>query len=271
MAQWGMSDASSNAVLWAPTSVRLAPTTTNRDNLYGNTTADAFTTGQTVGMFAMDNAEAGGYSNVTTVAVTSAGSGFTVRPTVVFSAPQKAGGTTAAGNTTAKLVAVAIGGGGGGSSYVNAEVVTINGGTGTSANVTIANTDNSGVVTAVSIVSGQAGSYTALPTLANNAPTGGSGTGLTLDLTIGLNTVTVSANGSGYLTAPSVTIGGTGGVGAVAAASINTSEGDKAPHSGWVLRTEGSGGRAGRVQYEVLVASGSIATDNNADDPLLKP
>jgi hypothetical protein len=30
------------------------------------------------------------------------------------------------------------------------------------------------------------------------------------------------------------------------------------PHAGWVLRTEGSGGRAGRVQYEVLVAMSSI-------------
>jgi len=30
------------------------------------------------------------------------------------------------------------------------------------------------------------------------------------------------------------------------------------PHSGWVLRREGTGGRAGRVTYEVLDASGSV-------------
>jgi hypothetical protein len=29
-------------------------------------------------------------------------------------------------------------------------------------------------------------------------------------------------------------------------------------HSGWVLRTEGTGGRAGRVFYETLVAMGSL-------------
>lgn len=29
-------------------------------------------------------------------------------------------------------------------------------------------------------------------------------------------------------------------------------------HAGWVLRTEGTGGRAGRVQYETLVAMGSL-------------
>lgn len=36
-------------------------------------------------------------------------------------------------------------------------------------------------------------------------------------------------------------------------------------HSGWVLRKEGTGLRAGRVTYEVLVATGSIATDGSDD------
>lgn len=39
----------------------------------------------------------------------------------------------------------------------------------------------------------------------------------------------------------------------------------KPAHSGWVLRKEGTGGRAGRVTYEVLVATGSIATDGSDD------
>lgn len=39
------------------------------------------------------------------------------------------------------------------------------------------------------------------------------------------------------------------------------------PHTGWVLRTVGTGGRAGRVQHEVLVAGG-IETSNVADDPV---
>lgn len=57
MSQWGTSDASSNSVIWAPTSVMLTPNTSNRDSLYGNTTADAFVTGATVGMFAADDGE----------------------------------------------------------------------------------------------------------------------------------------------------------------------------------------------------------------------
>lgn len=37
---------------------------------------------------------------------------------------------------------------------------------------------------------------------------------------------------------------------------------DRAAHAGWVLRTEGSGGRAGRVQNEVLVAMSTITGDD---------
>ena len=39
----------------------------------------------------------------------------------------------------------------------------------------------------------------------------------------------------------------------------------KPAHSGWVIRREGTGLRAGRVTYEVLVATGSIATDGSDD------
>jgi len=47
----------------------------------------------------------------------------------------------------------------------------------------------------------------------------------------------------------------------------NTSASNKSSHpahSGWVLRTAGTGGRAGRVQTEVLVAMGSITGDGSA-------
>lgn len=36
-------------------------------------------------------------------------------------------------------------------------------------------------------------------------------------------------------------------------------------HAGWVLRKEGTGGRAGRVHYEVLVAGSSITGDGSDD------
>jgi hypothetical protein len=37
-----------------------------------------------------------------------------------------------------------------------------------------------------------------------------------------------------------------------------------AAHAGWVLRTEGTGGRAGRVQFETLVAMGSLGAQTAA-------
>lgn len=43
------------------------------------------------------------------------------------------------------------------------------------------------------------------------------------------------------------------------------------PHSGWVLRKEGTGGRAGRVTYEVLVAAGSneFGVPDGSDDAVI--
>jgi len=55
----------------------------------------------------------------------------------------------------------------------------------------------------------------------------------------------------------------------MAYANTADTEADAVPHAGWVLRTEGTGGRAGRVHYEVLVAGSSISGDNVADDSIL--
>lgn len=57
MSQWGKNDAASNSVIWAPTSVKLAPTRANANTLFGNTTADAYVTGTTIGMYGVDDAE----------------------------------------------------------------------------------------------------------------------------------------------------------------------------------------------------------------------
>lgn len=55
---------------------------------------------------------------------------------------------------------------------------------------------------------------------------------------------------------------------AVGQFGVDTSEAqaNKAiPHAGWVLRTEGTGLRAGRVTYETLVAMGSMTGDGSDD------
>lgn len=45
----------------------------------------------------------------------------------------------------------------------------------------------------------------------------------------------------------------------------------KVPHAGWVQVTTGTGGRAGRTQYEVLVAMSSITGDADANTATVTP
>ena len=56
---------------------------------------------------------------------------------------------------------------------------------------------------------------------------------------------------------------------ATATSSLGDSSTSGTAHAGWVLRTVGTGGRAGRVNYETLVAMGTIAGDQ-ADDTEFK-
>ncbi len=46
---------------------------------------------------------------------------------------------------------------------------------------------------------------------------------------------------------------------------VETKVSGKIAHAGYVLRREGTGGRAGRVHYEVLVAMGSLTGDAGDD------
>jgi hypothetical protein len=59
MAQWGNEDSADQSVLWAPSAVKLAPTRANANAMYGNTTANSFVSGATVGMFGADELEVG--------------------------------------------------------------------------------------------------------------------------------------------------------------------------------------------------------------------
>lgn len=68
MSSWGNNDNSANAPYWAVNSTIMnnaqteanvaAPTAANVALLYGNTSADVYTTGQTIGLFGVDAQEA---------------------------------------------------------------------------------------------------------------------------------------------------------------------------------------------------------------------
>lgn len=358
MAQWGSSDASSNAVLWAPTSVKLAPTTTNRDSLYGNTTADAFITGQRVGMFAVDKTEeAVGNGPIVTTTVTFAGSGYTANATVTVTGDGADGAVNAHANSTGKIDLVKIENAGSG--YENNATLVIaapsaitfnantalfedaafNANTGvngtteyittTSAHgftngdrvkyiVASGNTAIGGLTNATSyyVISANTTAFKLSTSSGGTAvdvtPTATSETGHTLRrqdfieissnvlqngdqvtyktaagntvitglanntsyYVVGANATGVylsTANGGSRISLSTPGLSETGhsftGQTATAVATVGGAANKGIPHTGWVLRTEGSGGRAGRVQYEVLVAGG-IVTDGSDDSVL---
>lgn len=57
MAQWGNTDDAANSVIWATESVNQPANTANRDALFGNTTANAYFDGVTIGQYGVDTAE----------------------------------------------------------------------------------------------------------------------------------------------------------------------------------------------------------------------
>lgn len=57
MSQWKNDDSAANSVLWAVSQYNTPANSTTQEAFYGNTTADAFVTGATVGQFGVDVAE----------------------------------------------------------------------------------------------------------------------------------------------------------------------------------------------------------------------
>lgn len=278
MSQWGSSDASSNAVLWAPTSVKLAPDTTNRDALYGNTTQDAFITGQKVGLFAVDSTEeAIGAGGLATGTVTYAGSGYTANATISLSGGGGSSGVANAhANSTGKIDLVKIQTAG--SSYENNPTITIAAPANTTFNANTAVTGGTGNGSNNVIALSSAGAFVINDPITYRVATGntavaGLTSGTTYYVQFANSTVvalSATAGGSRIALTPS-TVSETGhalqGATATGTVTVGGAQNKGIPHTGWVLRTEGTGGRAGRVQYEVLVAGGIVS--DGSDDTIL--
>lgn len=167
MAQWSNQDASSNSVLWAPAQFKTVANTTTRDNLYGNTTVDAFVPGQEVGMFGVDVTEVGvSNGSIIEFIVTSAGSGYSGNAAVTIAG---GGGSSGAANATSNatgyisIVNVETAG----SSYETKPTVTIDPPTGKTFNASSATQEdttfnaNTGVASATDfITTGSAHNFT---------------------------------------------------------------------------------------------------------------
>jgi len=139
--------------------------------------------------------------------------------------------------------------------------------------VDVGEMEGSPISATITITSGGA-NYTTAPTVVITAPEHPNGVQATATATISsnaVNAITVTNDGEGYRSVPTVSFTGgnttIAGV-ATATAALQSDEMLGITHAGWNLRTEGSGGRAGRVFYETLVAASSITSDGRDDSKL---
>ena len=137
--------------------------------------------------------------------------GSTTFPTATLDNMDLSFGTTAAlGAVTAKVVSVEVAGGGSGHAVDDIVTIANSFGTGTNATYKVTAVD-SGAATALEIVN--AGAYTAIGggvTGIAQQSTDGSGSSLTVNVTLGVSAVAVSTAGTNYSGAPQITFGGTG-------------------------------------------------------------
>ncbi len=141
---------------------------------------------------------------ITSVRITSGGSGYTSPPVVSFVGGNGATGTAVLTDGVITSVIITAGG----SEYSNPPTISFAGGDGSGAtgNVVVSN----GVITSVNITSGGSG-YSSPPTVSF---VGGSGATGTVVLTGGaISSLTITSGGSGYSNPPTISFTGGGGIG----------------------------------------------------------
>lgn len=272
MSQWKSDDSAANSVLWGPSQLKLPANSANRDTLFGNSSADAYVTGATIGTYGVDDDEAT-YDLFKIIGVTpGANLGVDVIPTTnsttAFTAPGT-GATNATVNVESVVISsVAVNAAG--QAYTNGDIVSLDEGEGTAATFEVT-ANATGNVTDLTIVSvGYYANGDDLP--AGDSTTTavtGSGNSLVVDITTGVGVMSIADVGS-YTATPDISDleltadGGQTGANVLVNATVSKT-GAKQGLSGGpghVLVTDGSGGRAGRVTGETLVCITSMTGDD---------
>lgn len=288
MSSWGKNDNAANSPYWAVSSVNMNaqnaevmyshPDAANVARLYGNTTAGVYTTGATVGLFMINATETTvGGDNVADVSIANTGAGYVEVPGVSFTGG--AGSGAAATATIAGGVVTNIAVTNTGLNYTSDPTVVIA--------PPVLTVPTSGVTIATDLITytahGQAN--TAALTYANNSST--TLAGLTDGTTYYVGQATTntfklyntSANAASSGATGLMDLTGTGNNGqyftivagtratAIASRGLSQSQGgaEHATHTGWNLKTVGTGGRAGRVTFETLVAISEVTGDGSDD------
>ena len=266
MAQWGNVDNAANSCIWAVAGFNKTANSTNQTAFFGNTTADAFITGETVGLFGADTTETRVTNgSILEFQVSFPGSGYLANTTVTVSGNGTANATAFANGRISAVTVIASG-----NNYSAKPTVTVAAPTAQTFNANSAVTNatdfiaispnpfiNNDIVTYL-----VAAGNTALTNLSNNTTffvVAANSTGLSLSNTVSGATIDLTKG---------LTETGHSLTGQTATAEAVLTGVRNSYHAGWVVRTVGSGGRAGRVQYETLVAMGSMTDD--AEDVILK-
>jgi len=283
MSSWGKNDNAANAPYWAVSSVITtnartvsAPTAANVALLYGNTQFQAYTTNETVGLFLVDATETiSGGDNVVDISLSNQGSGYVEAPGVQIASGGGAYDASATASISGgKVSNIAVANTGVG--YTSDPVVTV-----TQPVMTV--TASSVNLTSDTINYAAHGQANSAALVYNNGG-GASITGLTSGTTYYVsnpltNSFTLSTSAANAANNVIINLTGQGnnaqyftivaGVRATAIASRGLSQGqsgaEHATHIGWNLKTVGSGGRAGRVQYETLVTLANPIGDGSDD------
>ena len=286
MSQWKNDDSAANSVLWGVAQYNKTANTVNQTNFYNNTTSGAFVSGAVVGQFGVDTTEMGiSAGNLAFAYVTSGGSGYSANAVVTLTF---ANGTTNAtavnafanvtagvgGSITSLLIAQP------GSTYTVAPAVTI--AAPSAINIT-ANSTGFSNTNDVLLISTANSKFQAGDRLYYTVPTGNTPiaplTGNTYYYVSFANTTAIALSATSGGANIDITDTRTTNPGETHTVTCDTATGyvvvggaknTGVTHAGWVVRTEGTGGRAGRVSYETLVAMGSMTSDGS-EDSILPP
>ena len=248
--------------------------------MFGNTTVGAFMPGMAVGVFGVDTSEVNVTNgSIALTYVTSGGSGYGANAVVTLtfangdtdtaSVNSTVNSTSNAGRVTSLNINAA------GSGYTKTTISSAAVAAPAAINITANSTGFSNTNDTLAITTANS-KWQVGDRLYYSVPTGNTPiaplTGNAFYFVSFANTTTIKiANTSGGanidITDDRVTASGeTHTVRGDTAAGYVTVGGtfNGVAHAGWVVRTEGSGGRAGRVQYETLVAMGSLGAQTAA-------
>lgn len=275
MPLWGKTDNAANSVSYAVNQFGVTANSDNKTAFFGNTSAWAANNKIVAGQFGINPAETTVSSgNVAIARVSSAGSGYGANATVTFTVTN--GGSGAVANAqvgaTGRVTAINISTAGSGyktnpTIAISApDLIVFNGNSAVSANAIAITSANSKFLVGDKVT--YAGNTSSTPVGLTDSTqyfvSFSNTTVIKLAATLGGANLTISKASGDNTTAGGATLLGETATGYVAVGGGQ----NKGATAGWNTRTAGTGGRAGRVQYECLVAMRNITSDAS-DDSIL--